>query len=63
MHGLLQIFFVHHRLDEDQRKAVRFVAYIPPELYDNDQVTPKVTCFSANESIVVAALFNREDQS
>jgi len=41
-----KVFFAYPRLDEDQRKAVHFVAYIPPELYDNDVVTPKVDVYA-----------------
>jgi len=38
--------FAWPRLDEEQRKAVAFVAYIPPELYDKADVTPKVDIYA-----------------
>jgi len=41
-----KIFVARPRLDENQRKAVTFVAYIPPELYDNEEVTPKVDIYA-----------------
>ena len=41
-----KIFVAHPQLDENQRKAVTFVAYIPPELYDNDEITPKVDVYA-----------------